>query len=405
MEYGTVELANETIRLNSLHLMAISILYWDHLLTLDNEIRFLWMQKKTTSSVWFFLVRYLGFAGNIPVVIFSFMSISPKVRTTHQQFQPSNAHTGVSPSRFWAALELMASSRCLQYSLAHQIVLVVTQIVISVVMSIRIYALYDRNNRLLACLVMLGTCLVAICFWTLHHQHVFPFRFLLGCHPGISQSTGYHLSASWVVLFLFDSLMFGLMLYKTYTTWRSFGGDLPLHILIMRDGALYFVVMAFANLANIATYYLAGVRALGPLLPEQLSELTTPSLAHDPRLALDTRDLVGQIIILIIAPIHLRARPTSVSVSMMCRLMLNLHGMVHFGILSPLRASNSSITLNICDQEDYPALTPSTLPLFVPESHALTELGPSSTIHDHGIEAIPHELERESGNIVLVPRV
>jgi len=38
----------------------------------------------------------------------------------------------------------------------------------------------------------------------------------------------------------------------------------------MRDGALYFVAMAFANLANIATHYLA---------------------AHDPRLALDTRDL------------------------------------------------------------------------------------------------------------------
>ncbi|KAJ7751493.1 hypothetical protein DFH07DRAFT_774737 [Mycena maculata] len=46
----------------------------------DAEIKFMWLRKKTASSFWFFLIRYIGFAGNVPVVIFTFISLSPRPR-------------------------------------------------------------------------------------------------------------------------------------------------------------------------------------------------------------------------------------------------------------------------------------------------------------------------------------
>ncbi|KAJ7214361.1 hypothetical protein GGX14DRAFT_696605, partial [Mycena pura] len=68
------------------HLIGASFLYWDHLITLDCEVRFLWRRRKTTSAYWFFLNRYLGFISNIPIAILPFLTVPPDVRNT--SFQP-----------------------------------------------------------------------------------------------------------------------------------------------------------------------------------------------------------------------------------------------------------------------------------------------------------------------------
>ncbi|KAJ7637398.1 hypothetical protein DFH06DRAFT_1139012 [Mycena polygramma] len=72
---------------NCLHLLGIGLMYFDHLITLatsaltapDDEISFLWKRAGSASAYWFFAVRYAGFAGNIPVTVFTFYTMPPKV--------------------------------------------------------------------------------------------------------------------------------------------------------------------------------------------------------------------------------------------------------------------------------------------------------------------------------------
>ncbi|KAJ6484496.1 hypothetical protein C8R47DRAFT_1321556 [Mycena vitilis] len=266
MDDERIESAQETIQLNSLHLLGISILYYDHLINIDSEIQYIWMRNKSSSSFWFFLVRYIGFVGNLPVII-----------------------------------------------------LVITQLLVSVVAILRTYALYSRNKRLLWCLLILGACLIALSSWTVYGQHAIPVTVFPGCHLGVTEGTGHHLSASWFCLFLFDLIIFVLTVSKTYSTRRLLGGgdELPLHMLMVRDGAMYFAAMAFANLANIITYY-----STGPLIRGSLSTFAN-----------------------------------CVSVSMMSRLMLNLHAKANAGVFSQLnntQLNDTTTTLDFREPEPEP---------------------------------------------------
>ncbi|KAJ7487970.1 hypothetical protein FB451DRAFT_1226075 [Mycena latifolia] len=287
----TIDLATETIFLNSCHLLGISILFWDHLITLDKEITYLWVRKKSSSSLWFFAVRYIGLGGNIPVLLFSFMTLSPTV--------------------------------CTQYSFLHQIVLVATQFLVSVIMLLRTWALYGRDKRVLGSLVALGACLLAVCSWAVQGQKAIPVAIYPGCHLGVSEISGYHLSATWAALFLYDSIVFGMTLFKTYSTRRQLGSgnNLPIHRLIVRDGALYFAAMALANLANIVTYY-----STGPLLRGSLGTFAN-----------------------------------CISITMMSRLMLNLHEQANVGILTQMDQLRfeESIPLDFREPSEYlPATEP-----------------------------------------------
>ncbi|KAJ7448496.1 hypothetical protein FB451DRAFT_1288658 [Mycena latifolia] len=184
----TIELATET-----LVFVSSSILLWDHLITLDKEITHIWIRKKSISSFWFFSVRYFGLTGNIPVLLFSFMTLPPN-----------------------------------QYSFVHQILLLANQLLICAVMILRTYAFYGRDRRLLGSLIVISACLLAVCAWNMQGQHMIPVT----VYPG-------YLSASWAALLLFDSLILALTLFKTYHTHRHVGSaNLPIHSLIARDGHL-----------------------------------------------------------------------------------------------------------------------------------------------------------------------
>ncbi|KAJ7115104.1 hypothetical protein C8R43DRAFT_1156304 [Mycena crocata] len=355
MDDGTIDLADQTILLNYLHLLGISILYWDHLITLDNEIKYIWIRKKWASSIWFFLIRYLGFAGNIPVVLFSFMTLAPV----------SNTISGVRFHHFFSALEMITHRRCLRYSFIHQIILVLTHVAVCVVMILRTYALYERNNRLIVCLLALGVGLIAVSSWTVHGQTAIPVQIFPGCHLGVTQTTGYHLSASWIALFLFDSIIFGLTMFRTHSTRLHLGGgeNLPIHMLLVRDGALYFAAMALANLANIITYYLTG-----PLIRGSLSTFAN-----------------------------------CVSVTMMSRLMLNLHAQAHVGVLSQSNNTgfdNVSLALDFREPEESPPMTRIPLhgpdvPMRAPELDPNPEPGGIAVVSSTDVQNTMHGRDEE----------
>ncbi|KAF8874544.1 hypothetical protein BD779DRAFT_1678687 [Infundibulicybe gibba] len=104
------------------------------------------------------------------------------------------------------------------------------------------------------------------------------------------------LAAAWVALFVYDSIIFVLTLLKTWQAGRKIKihTRLPIVAILLRDGAIYFAVMALANLANILTFYFCG-----PFFRGGLSTFAN-----------------------------------NISVTMMSRFMLNLHETTTIGIFS-----------------------------------------------------------------------
>ncbi|KAJ7108023.1 hypothetical protein C8R43DRAFT_1140159 [Mycena crocata] len=253
--------------LNYFHILGVSFLIWDHIITLDTEYRFLWTRAKSTSAYWFFALRYGALMTNIPVVVFSFVAL---------------------PNSFVSSLFIILA--------------ILTIFAVSVVMILRIYALYGRSARVLWWLVGIATGFTGITLWSVHQgQHGFPLTILSGCHLSIPKSASYYLAVSWECLFAFDSIIFGLTIFNAWVTRRHVGphANMPIHRLLVRDGAMYFGAMALANLANIVTFLIGG-----PLLAGSLATFAT-----------------------------------CVSVTMMSRLMLNLHERTDYGVLTALHLS------------------------------------------------------------------
>jgi len=105
-----------------------------------------------------------------------------------------------------------------------------------------------------------GAILAGVAVWSLFGQK--SSTATSGCHIALEFTSSIHLATAWEALFCYDSILFGLTLYQTHKSRRSIPEMGPLRIplisLMLRDGAIYFAVMALANLANIMTFYLAG---------------------------------------------------------------------------------------------------------------------------------------------------
>ncbi|KAK7019139.1 hypothetical protein R3P38DRAFT_2981264 [Favolaschia claudopus] len=254
----TSVIASEIRTNDYLQVFSVAFMYWDWLITLDDEINFMWTRVPSASAFWFFAVRYLGILGNIPVTVSTFYSF------------PASSFV------FLAVWDLVLTDwriemccRCRAFHTAHQIVLVGTQLVVSLVMLVRVHALYGRSLRVLAAMLVAGFALLAVILWSAYMgQESFPVQGFPGCHTRSPQSSNYYLAGAWLALFAFDSLCFGLTLFKTYSTWRRTGSEanhLPIHALVLRDGAFYYAAMSLANFANLVTFYIAGPNLSGSL--------------------------------------------------------------------------------------------------------------------------------------------
>ncbi|TFK39561.1 hypothetical protein BDQ12DRAFT_743907 [Crucibulum laeve] len=248
-----------------LQLPAITILFYDHLITLGDEITYVWRRPKGSSAYWFFFNRYLAFLGNVLVTYPGFSSLSVK--------------------------------SCGTYNLFRELLFIVNQVLVGVLLTLRIYALYGRSYRILRYMVGIAVILIIISCWSLFGRKSPPSEQGTNCHVGLSKELANNIAVAWEALLIYDSIIFGLTVFKTWQTRREYtisGIRIPLASLILRDGAIYFAVMALANLANIVTFYLCG-----PFLRGGLSTFAS-----------------------------------SISLTMMSRLMLNLHEGAAIGIFS-----------------------------------------------------------------------
>ncbi|KAH9939862.1 hypothetical protein B0H21DRAFT_755894 [Amylocystis lapponica] len=256
---------------NYLHLVGITIFYYDYLRTFGDEVERVWRQPKPRTAYWFFLNRYLTFFGDIAVNVGNFY-IFKTVKS------------------------------CSQYALYRTLLLVLAQVVVCIILMLRTWALYRRDKRVLILILTVGISLLGLTCWAVAGEKS-QIDLQGGCHTGLTRITAIHVAVPWEALFIYDVMIFSLTLYKTFQE-RPMSSILPaksdIVSLVYRDGAIYFAVMASVNLANTVTFY-----TLQPLLRGVLSTFAS-----------------------------------SVSVTMMSHLMLNLHE----GTLSNITAQPSTET-------------------------------------------------------------
>ncbi|KAF8874548.1 hypothetical protein BD779DRAFT_1678691 [Infundibulicybe gibba] len=251
------------------------------------EIKYVWGRPKMLSAYLFLANRYFSFLANIVVVLFQVINfnllqrfeISPNAKLISQVASPKLQEIQPVATAFPYCKSILGTS---------------------------------YND--IAGVVSLG-----VTGWALFGQQTTVAPKLSGCHIGLERDTSMRLAVVWAVVFAYDSIIFALTLAKTWQAARKIRihTRLPIIALLLRDGAIYFAVMALANLANILTFFFCG-----PFLQGGLSTFAS-----------------------------------SISVTMTSRLMLNLHETASIGIFSGVSA-----------------LGPISRPEFFNESLAISEL-------------------------------
>ncbi|KAG7094972.1 hypothetical protein E1B28_005772 [Marasmius oreades] len=140
----------------------------------------------------------------------------------------------------------------------------------------------------------------------------YPIQTQIGCHIGTSVESAHRASIPflihkrvlksgskglvwiWIALFVYDTILFILTASRTFRYYfqERLVYRVPLLSLMFRDGVMYFGVLALATLSNTLTFYLCG-----PFMRGGLSSFAS-----------------------------------CLSVTMMCRLMLNLHATADTGL-------------------------------------------------------------------------
>ncbi|KAG1843091.1 hypothetical protein C8R48DRAFT_837832 [Suillus tomentosus] len=259
--------------------VAISILLYDHMATLPEEIMFIWRRPKATSAVLFLINRYVAVLGNMLDLMSNFLPVSAK--------------------------------SCSRYLLAVHMLRLFQQVFICVTLTLRTYALYGCSKRLLKWMLIMGVVLIAASAVGAFGPNLTKSAIDNGhCHEIYTTATSFRHGTTWVAMFIYELLIFVLTVFGTWKARRS-----PRLIsrkdiigVIFEDGVMYFAGMALVNLPNILTYFCDSVIVTGSL----------------------------------------NAFTTCMSVTLISRLMLNLHGCVDTGIFStPAETSSHALTTEV----------------------------------------------------------
>ncbi|KAG5730740.1 hypothetical protein E4T56_gene3480 [Termitomyces sp. T112] len=286
--FTNLDAAQESLIINFLHIAALSILFYDYLITSGDEVEYVWRRLKTKSTYLFFLNRYFAFFSNIAESVLIFKNVESERSIV---FSPEEGR------------DLINTCRCKLFTHSLEIIIVCNQAIVCVLLSLRVYALYDRSYWVAWFIVGSAVVLIGISSWSLSGREDAPVaQQFSGCHDPLSHLSAIHQAAPWEALLVFDLILFVLTMVKTWRDRNEYPiapTSVSLRYIVVRDGAIYFIIMGIANLTNILTFYLCG-----PILRGALSTFASV-----------------------------------ISNTMMSRLMLNLHKTANSGIYYTSRES------------------------------------------------------------------
>ncbi|KAJ6605334.1 hypothetical protein DFH09DRAFT_1353805 [Mycena vulgaris] len=252
------------------------ILCYDHLLTLEFEIEFVWRRPKRLSFFLFTLLRYGSLFSNIGMVILNFNTIPPEFRS---------------------------STLCHAWNIG-QIVLTILQcVLVGNVLGLRIYAMYNFSKAVLCVLFSAGVVTTSLAVWSVIGQSWTLATDVPGCDYAVFKQR--------YMICLYETSLTHAVLSEwplhgnpsSYVTLRSFyspffASFVNLSESLAQSSAIWLEmalsILAIVNLGNILMFYLGD-----PWTASSLSWFTS-----------------------------------TISVTMVSRLMLSLHKAADVGILA-----------------------------------------------------------------------
>ncbi|EEB91669.1 hypothetical protein MPER_09939, partial [Moniliophthora perniciosa FA553] len=219
-----------------MEVFGLSILFWDHLITFDSELQHIWTHFKARSSLLFIAFRYftlLSSVSKIALTDFDSWTID---------LSPFVPFIAVLKDSHIAATSTVSADK-LSFSF-HKRVKHSDFMPSTRVTNEFYFFLYNCLNGMRV-------------DW---RQELIHYPIEYGCYTGTSRKTSVRIAGIWMVLFAYDAIVFLMTAYRTYRYWRMEQMEREnLLSLMFRDGALYFGVMALANMANILTFLRAAM--------------------------------------------------------------------------------------------------------------------------------------------------
>ncbi|PPR02230.1 hypothetical protein CVT24_011458 [Panaeolus cyanescens] len=258
---------------------AFVMLVYDHVLTFSDEVERVWKQRMSGATVLFLINRYIT-----PIQFIIIIDAFHDPRWTEEVCNQFVVFEGASTAALVGGYLSEILTR------------------VSVIMILRVYALYGQSKWILGFLLLLLTTQIVITAIGLSQgtrvplppfltgksfETVLSDRVLIPCDAGCILTGDTPLfPAVWFMPLVTDTCIFVLTLWRARAYWKQSGSTPIMHI-FLRDGAMYFFVIFLANLVNTVIYYTAveDLKAIGATF----SQLITATMIS--RLVLNLRSI------------------------------------------------------------------------------------------------------------------
>lgn len=216
-----------------------TIILYDHLVTLDDEVELIWKSSWSWGKGLFIINRYYAM---ISVIVNTYGLFSPHL---------SNAF-------------------CLNFFRWQGWTGLIACMIAEVILQMRLYAMYSLNKKVLA---VMGGCFIVATAASATVMGTVLSRITAVAYPltpnlifCVPSNISHHFFAFWIPMLAFETLLCGMALYKGYETFRSSGSRFRTgrHLvgILIRDSILYFLVMFATYLTNLLVWITASQNLL-----------------------------------------------------------------------------------------------------------------------------------------------
>ncbi|KAJ7779404.1 hypothetical protein DFH07DRAFT_950466 [Mycena maculata] len=242
VELGPITVTEDTRLRRYAFLAAFVVLVYDHLLTLKDEVTYMWTPKLKRSTAWFLLVRYVALLGNLALVPYFVADVS-------------------------AELKLFLEANFFSIETENYL-LVVQETFIELTLAVRVCAMYGFNRRVFAALSVAAVITFSLGAWAVVGTATTLITTIPGCHiitlreQALRESIIiFSVAGAWEAQLSCDILIIGLTLRRAYTYNKAVGsasrGSL-LKTMVPR-------ILCLVNLANILMIYYGDIVTAGSL--------------------------------------------------------------------------------------------------------------------------------------------
>ncbi|KZP20978.1 hypothetical protein FIBSPDRAFT_954158 [Athelia psychrophila] len=214
-----------------------TIIVFDHLVTLDQEIELVWRSSWTTGKLLFLLNRYY-----------------PLCTVVYNQYVLFNVHL---TDQVHLARAVLTRNRCVTWLSWQGWSSLASVIVAETILQLRLYALYSLNRKVLlvmASFFIVSTASAATILGLVFSKIKTNAMSLGGLEFCVPSQVPSYFYAYWIPILVFESLLCGMSIARGFQTFRQrysvFQSGKHLITILLRDSVIYFLVIFFAYLVN-----------------------------------------------------------------------------------------------------------------------------------------------------------